>query len=326
MTIFIGGNILDRGLTITNLIGFYYGRSPDKMQQDTVLQHMRILGYRSKADLAVTRMFCSEDTLEALKKIHQMDTALRDRLKADPNHRDVVFVSYDPSGKIKPCPPNKLLPSRTTAYYPGSRDLPVGFNTADDVANHVAKAEAILSKHGNWSSLSKGLLIPLSDAQELLRAIQPSLVPDASAQTSMAGKRKRAKWSDTPFVWEHAISALGKMSNDSSDDTQAGHVWIIARGFDGDMRELARFKKGGAKFSDAPDTSKGDTDDMRKKAKFVPGIILLKQAGRSIGKDGEPKGWKDSPFIWPVIISPQEMKDPIIFAHETKKVAGDQIA
>ncbi|WP_205731261.1 Z1 domain-containing protein, partial [Acinetobacter baumannii] len=37
--IFIGGQVLDRGITLTNLIGFYYGRRPNKFQQDTVLQH-----------------------------------------------------------------------------------------------------------------------------------------------------------------------------------------------------------------------------------------------------------------------------------------------
>ncbi|GAG95362.1 unnamed protein product [marine sediment metagenome] len=44
MNIFIGGQILDRGITIENLIGFYYGRRPKKYQQDTVLQHSRMFG------------------------------------------------------------------------------------------------------------------------------------------------------------------------------------------------------------------------------------------------------------------------------------------
>ena len=39
MNLFIGGQILDRGITVANLISFYYGRNPKKFQQDTVLQH-----------------------------------------------------------------------------------------------------------------------------------------------------------------------------------------------------------------------------------------------------------------------------------------------
>lgn len=42
--LFIGGQILDRGITISNLIGFYYGRNPKKAQQDIVLQHSRMYG------------------------------------------------------------------------------------------------------------------------------------------------------------------------------------------------------------------------------------------------------------------------------------------
>ncbi len=41
--VFIGGQILDRGITVPNLIGFYDGRSPKRMQQDCVLQQPRIV-------------------------------------------------------------------------------------------------------------------------------------------------------------------------------------------------------------------------------------------------------------------------------------------
>ena len=57
--IFVGGNILDRGITIPNLIAFYYGRNPRVMQADTVLQHSRMYGNRHLDDLAVTRFFTS---------------------------------------------------------------------------------------------------------------------------------------------------------------------------------------------------------------------------------------------------------------------------
>ena len=55
-TIFIGGNILDRGITIKNMLCFFYGRNPKSFQQDTVLQHARMYGARSKEDMAVTRL------------------------------------------------------------------------------------------------------------------------------------------------------------------------------------------------------------------------------------------------------------------------------
>lgn len=55
LNIFIGGQILDRGITISNLIGFFYGRRPQVYQQDTVLQHSRMFGFRPIQDLTVTR-------------------------------------------------------------------------------------------------------------------------------------------------------------------------------------------------------------------------------------------------------------------------------
>ncbi len=51
LNIFIGGQILDRGITIKNMISFYYGRNPKRFQQDTVLQHSRMYGARTKEDL-----------------------------------------------------------------------------------------------------------------------------------------------------------------------------------------------------------------------------------------------------------------------------------
>jgi hypothetical protein len=52
LNLFIGGQILDRDITIKNLLGFYYGRIPGRYQQDTVLQHARM--YRSRQTVAKT--------------------------------------------------------------------------------------------------------------------------------------------------------------------------------------------------------------------------------------------------------------------------------
>ena len=64
--IWVGGNILDRGITIPNLIAFYYGRNPKTMQADTVLQHSRMYGNRDPHDLAVTRFYTSRAVYDRL--------------------------------------------------------------------------------------------------------------------------------------------------------------------------------------------------------------------------------------------------------------------
>ena len=70
---FIGGSILDRGITVPNLISFYYGRNPSRMQADTVLQHSRMYGARPKADLAVTRFYTSRGVYNRLSQIHRLE-------------------------------------------------------------------------------------------------------------------------------------------------------------------------------------------------------------------------------------------------------------
>jgi len=333
MSVFIGGQILDRGLTFSRLIGFYYGRNPEKSQQDTVLQHMRILGYRPKEEIAVTRVFCGASTRKALVKIHRMDSALWARLEALGGDvaaagaaARTIFVSIDPDGKVVPCSPYKISTARTTTYAPGSRDLPVGFSTAP-----ASVVEPIVSGIANKLAGLVGsdpvapALVPLAKAVEILREIEPTLVFDGNSVSARSKKssKKRAN-KDGSFEWDHAIKALEKMSNESKDKSHAGQVWLMARGFGiakkDDPRDIVRIKKDGS-FSDAPDSAKTDTEDMRKKAKHAPGIILLKQLGarKRREEDGVDVGWSGTPFIWPVIVTPSEMTDPIIFAHEERK-------
>jgi len=83
LNIFIGGKVLDRGLTIRNLIGFYYGRNPRKTQQDTALQHSRMYGNRSKEDLVVTRFYTTIDIYHKLSTINEYDITLREQLRKE---------------------------------------------------------------------------------------------------------------------------------------------------------------------------------------------------------------------------------------------------
>jgi hypothetical protein len=64
--IFVRRNILDRGITIPNLIAFYCGRNPKTMQADTVLQHSRMYGKRGRRHLAVTRFYMSSEVYDRL--------------------------------------------------------------------------------------------------------------------------------------------------------------------------------------------------------------------------------------------------------------------
>ena len=107
LNIFIGGQVIDRGVTLAKLIGFYYGRRPNKFQQDTVLQHSRMYGYR-RPDLAVTRFYTSPAIRSSMFQMEEFDVSLRDAIEAGGDH-GVKFIRRADDGSIVPCSPNKIL-------------------------------------------------------------------------------------------------------------------------------------------------------------------------------------------------------------------------
>jgi hypothetical protein len=94
---FVGGQVLDRGVTIPRMIGFYYGRNPKTMQQDTVMQHSRMFGYRQKEWLSVTRFYTTKRIYENMTKITEIDVALREDIEKNKFNEEIYFLQrkYD---------------------------------------------------------------------------------------------------------------------------------------------------------------------------------------------------------------------------------------
>jgi len=307
MNVFIGGQVLDRGLTIKSLIGFYYGRSPKAFQQDTVLQHMRIFGYRPKGDLAVTRLFTGHATRQALVNIHNLDSALREGLEKDPE-APVVFVDYDTSGVVKPCNPSRLIMSSTSSYRPHSRHLPVGFNTANApvIRPAIAQAEVLLHALDANYRAEKPFLVNLDDAVALLEILEPTLVKEEDADL---------------FDIKTASDALRMLCDYCKDPDHKNKVWLYPLGVgSGGMRDQKRIKKDGG-YSDSPDTGSKDTVNLRAKALDAPGLMLVKMNGlrRPDEVTKEELGWRDEPFYWPVLITPLNCRT-VIFAHKSQRI------
>ena len=116
--IFVGGNILDRGITIPNLIAFYYGRNPRTMQADTVLQHSRMYGNRDRRDLAATRLYTSQGVYDRLYTINSFENTLRHAFEGGAHDQGVVFIRRDATLRVRPCAPNKVLLSDIVAVRP----------------------------------------------------------------------------------------------------------------------------------------------------------------------------------------------------------------
>lgn len=294
MNVFIGGQILDRGVTVNNLIGFYYGRNPKKSQQDTVLQHSRMYGARPIEDLAVTRFYTTRDIYEVMKRIHDFDTALRDTFEKGGNNNGVYFIRKDITGKLRPCSPNKLLLSSIATLCPYRRQLPIGFQTK--YKTHIESTiHEIDEKINQWftdDNKDNPISIDISQAIEVVNLIKKTLELNKMY----------------PFNWKTFISSIEHLSLNSKNEDMQGKVFIIVR----EGRNLSRTKDDG-RFSDDPDggsSEKTARSLARKVAEDIPCLIFTKQNGK------KSAGWRDCPFWWPVLINPKNT-EASIFAEET---------
>jgi len=274
--IFIGGQILDRGITINNLIAFYYGRNPNRFQQDTVLQHSRMYGARSTSDLAVTRFYAPLHVHQVMRRIHEFDGALREAFASGAHDQGVYFVRRDASKGLIECSPNKLLFSDLVSIRPGRRLVLSGFQTVSKSAGrkNLAALDARITKLVRKPEQPK--LIKVEDAVNLLELAYANLeFPDENAEDDRQAH----------------IAALEHLSRTCSKAKLKGKVWLLTA----KDRNVARYREEG-RFSNAPDT-KQQKELALAQADDIPVLMLLRQNGR------ETEEWRGLPFWWPVILT-----------------------
>lgn len=281
--LFIGGSILDRGITVPNLLSFYYGRNPARMQADTVLQHSRMYGARPKADLAVTRFYTSRAVYNRLIQIHRLEAALREAFESGAHDGGVVFIQNDSRGLVIPCAPNKISLSGVVAVRANDVLLPTDFNTIAE--GKLRKATASIDRMIPAGSVgSKRFVeITLEQAKDILEAIAPTLVSDGDE-----------------FDWNAMIGLLKYYAGKAG-----GRVLFMAE-------EGRQLTKGGS--GDRSGLSILGTAELRsivrEPTRSAPAIVLLKQDG------GPALGWKAGPFWWPMLASPPQANS-CVFATKT---------
>jgi len=280
LNIFIGGQILDRGITIKNLIGFYYGRRPNRFQQDTVLQHSRMYGFRPVEDLAVTRFYTTLGIHQVMKDINLFDSALREAFESGAHRNGIVFIRRDDQNNIVPCSPNKILLSSITTLRPYRRILPVGFQTKSigTIREKINQIDSILGSHVDNLTEQDSFSMTIEEAKRIIDLISETFD------------------FEDDFGWNvNAFKAsLEYLSKSSQNTTQAGNVHCLIR----TNRNLSRFKTDGS-FSDAPDTAQSEGVIARDTAIDIPMLMLFKQNG------SREHGWKGHPFWWPLIFTQQ---------------------
>jgi hypothetical protein len=281
LNIFIGGQVLDRGVTLANLIGFYYGRRPNKFQQDTVLQHSRMYGYR-RPDLAVTRFHTSKFIRHAMAQMEEFDASLRNAIEAG-GDKAVQFIRKAPNGSIVPCNPNKILVATTQTLRPHKRILPIGFQSGYRTGSHgIGKAiEALDQKISRVCGFNtaKPKLVPITTAIEILNAIESTL--------------EFTEDDAPPFDWDGACAALAHLSQQHRITADRGKVLLWAAR-DRNSSRLAGASSH-ATYIETPDSEKTEGLIAKEYAIDYPILFLLRQNGSA------DKGWRDTPFYWPVI-------------------------
>jgi hypothetical protein len=283
LNIFLGGQVLDRGVTLANLIGFYYGRRPNKFQQDTVLQHSRMYGYR-RSELGVTRFYTSKAIRHAMRQMEEFDQSLRTAIEAG-GDRAVQFIRKASDGTIVPCSPNKILVATTQTLKPYKRILPIGFQThhrtgANGIGRRIEAMDVEVSRICGFNA-DEPKLVPLETAIDLLDRIEPTMeFPEDDAP---------------PFDWDGARAALTHLSQQDSDPKKRGKAWLWAAK-DRDSARLASASSH-ATYIETPDSEKTEGQLAQKFAIDHPILFLLRQKG----SDAPDKGWRGTPFYWPVI-------------------------
>lgn len=277
--IFIGGQTLDRGITIDHLIGFYYGRNPKGFQMDTVLQHSRMYGSRSKADLAVTRFYTSYRVYEAMKNMHFFDKDLRDNIEKDPR-ASVRFIAKQ-GNIIKPCGPNKIKASNILSFKEYSRFLPVGFQTRSKttIKNIVEEIDKII--HPLLNKEGEGI-IDFESLEDVLEKINNTYTYEP-------------QFGNVGMSWD--LGVVLKSIELAMHHKKTELIGLYYR----EGRETSRLKNQGQNFTDAPDDGKTDLPRSRVMAHDKPVVMLLKQKGLEVN------GWRNAEFYWPVIVMPKEL-------------------
>jgi hypothetical protein len=287
--IFIGGQVLDRGITVDNLIGFFYGRNPQRFQTDTVLQHSRMYGARSQPDLAVTRFYTSPRIYAAMQSMHFFDEALRAAIKSNGEHARVRFIQSGNNGLVSPCGPAKIRLSEIKTIQAHVMEKPVGIQTRAKsyISRTIEKLDLELNVVSKSNSESP-FLIPINQAIEYI---------DLIASTFEFSDREHYKNENWEWNVKGFKESLSYASGFCDDADLKEKVYVLLR----KGRNQSRMKDNNLAFNDAPYDGKTDVPTARQFAKKIPVLMLLRQEGR------QEDGWLGTPFYWPVLVYPQSV-------------------
>ena len=283
--IFVGGQILDRGITIPNLISFYYGRNPGTMQADTVLQHSRMYGNRSRRDLAVTRFYTSQVVYDRLYTINTFENALRRAFESGAHDQGVVFLQTDAQRRIRPCAPNKILLSNLIAVEPAGLLLPTGFETIGGPQMKALQRSLDDLIDPAWRDSGQSHIISRDLAFRLMDLVKKTFV-----------------FSGPKFEWNAMRGLVDYYA--ALRPNASGEMLLIAETGRRLNRRASGDKSGRSILGPVLRPRVVDV------ARDLPMLVMLQQEG------SRERGWSGHKFWWPILAAPTDV-EPCVFATKT---------
>ncbi len=295
--IYVGGQSLDRGITLQKMVCFFYGREPKVAQLDTTLQHARLYGARSPEDLVFTRMYVTDSVHQRLKEITSIDSVLRESIINSDGDNRFAAIELGARGLVRPTSPDRIMMSDCVNLKSHKRFLPVGFNTRKGNAceQHMKNIDEII-KENSTNKIEK------FEKHDLYFITWSTF--EKIYKNFMNGVIDIDKWDEDPNNrnWNlPELNAFYKIIRNSYFPQDDRLILMVKRG-----RTMKRVKIDG-RFQDAPETSQSDTKEMKDiMAEYnIPGIMLFEQEGAEDIQDDINYGWNNQRFYWPLLMLPQ---------------------
>jgi len=290
LTVFVAGQYMDRGVTIPNLLAFFYGRSPKTFQQDTVLQHCRMFGFRFRPEVVVTRFYTTDRILAVLREMHVNDTILRQRIEKYGVSDDLLqILQTSATGGIKYCSFDKIRASRlrvvdaTTKFWPRAFEL----KKAQELPAFTFKVDDMLSGLGVDPEKNGQVLVSAEQAISIIENVSAAFVGFAPAYAQA-------------WLTQEIVQLVQRLSDPMAgrDRDHAGKVFIVVRPGRKRPNQFAR----NVTVLDSPDNPEEDTKPCHRLAKSAPVLLLTRQNGST------EDDWFGKPFWWPVFFPPFDEK------------------
>jgi hypothetical protein len=256
-------------------------------------------GFRPLEDRAVTRFYTARHIHRVMERMHESDSALRERIESS-GDKGIVMIELDPEGQIVPCGKQKILASSFTTLKPNRRILPVGFQTdfktrLQPTTDEIDRCLAALRPLPAAGESPAAFDVALEDVFPIL-----DLIDQGFQKPFEEGYEDRWDVEEYKAILKHLSQAAKTPAN-------KGRVFLLIR----TGRNLNRIINPGsnAEFADSPEGSGKEIELARKTAADIPVLTLIRQNG------AEEQNWRGCPFWWPVIMTPANTR-PTLFAQK----------